>query len=674
MLFAPAAAEGLRIEADEMQGDGATIFARGNVKAQTARGRLCADRLHYERQSGMVRAFGNVRAEGLAGDGAVVSGGSATYDTLARRGEMRDFRASLTNSPLRAEGEKLRFFGATVSADRMTLSSCPPEDRDWQIILRRALADREAETVSGHGARLEWEGVPVFWLPVGHWYYGKGKKTGFLTPQASYRSDGLDLAAPYYWFLRENMDATTTPRWAGEHGLLLSGEFRYLFARHRGDALAEAAPFESPSRSRQRWRHGWRGGKWRATVHAENVSDRDYFLDFSDSAEELGTRHLPRAARWEWESGGWRALLAAEDYKVLRRDRAPPHNILPRAQLGHDGWRDWGRWSADAELANFRANEAGAEEGARLFSLLRAERDFHFGSAAITPAAGLHISRYRLRGGGSPAFATPFARVDARRRFLWLNAPFGLSPLDANWRVGYVFAPKTRQSDAPLFDTELLQLNSARVFNWNRFVGGDRAADANFLAYGAEVRRRGKGGEEKLFAGLAQRFYFRAPRITLASEKSPPQRGFANLLLDFRARPAENLRLEGAAEWRAADDSLERLYADARAEFSGGRLMRAGVLLEEEESILWGASSPLGAGVSAGAFAKYFLDRDRFGEASAGLLIRDGCGCWALSLSATSLAESGGKNKVRYSIGLALGGLTDLGASGYDDIIGKLRD
>ena len=671
-MFSPAtAAETVRIEAGAVSGDRQTLRASGEVKVRGESGLLCANDLQYDRQSGVAKMTGSVRIETA---GANIRGESAVYDFRNRRGEMGAFHADLGESDMRAEGSKLILQDNTLRAAKMTLTSCPADSRDWQIVLDGAQADGENESVRGDNAFLEWRGTPVLWMPFVSWNYGKNKKSGFLSPSFAYHSDGFDIKTPLYWFLRDNYDATFTPRWQQEHGWVFSGEARYLFENMNGDALIEWAPFESQDRGRQKFAHAWQGEEWRATLHADNVSDVNYFKDFSDDPEELGLRHLPRAASFSFRRDGWRADALAADYKILRSDHAPPHDILPMARVGGNGELIGARWSADSEYANFRANASNTPEGARLFSLARFERDWFWNGAALTPAMGVHWSRYRLRGDDTANkdadFAVPFARLDVRRRFLW-QSPFGGA--EGKWRAAFVYAPKVKQENAPLFDTELLQLNSARVFNWNRFVGGDRAADANFFAYGGELRKRGADGNEAFFLGAAQRYYFRAPRITLNSESAPPEQGFANLLLDLRARPAKNWRVESAAEWRPADNSVERFYADARADFGGGKLMRAGVLLEEDDSITWGASSPLGAGVSAAVHAHYFLTGDRFAEASGGFLVRDECGCWEFSFKVSALNDADGDEKIRYSVGFALGGITDIGG-GYEDIIGKLRD
>ena len=44
---------------------------------------------------------------------------------------------------------------------------------------------------------------------------------------------------PWYWNIRENYDATITPRLLTERGLQIGTEFRYLTERNDGIAVVE---------------------------------------------------------------------------------------------------------------------------------------------------------------------------------------------------------------------------------------------------------------------------------------------------------------------------------------------------------------------------------------------------------------------------------------------------
>ena len=141
-----------------------------------------------------------------------------------------------------------------------------------------------------------------------------------------------------------------------------------------------------------------------------------------------------------------------------------------------------------------------------------------------------------------------------------------------------------KQDDAPIFDTQALQLNAYNNFNHERYVGGDRVSDVNFLTYGFEIRRWREAREE-FFVGLSQRYYFDRPRVVLDDEIAPTK-GLSNVLLSWNILPDAMWRINGEVDWHPNGNDFRRFHIDAKAVFSGGRYLRAGVLIQEEESVL----------------------------------------------------------------------------------------
>ena len=62
--------------------------------------------------------------------------------------------------------------------------------------------------------------------------------SGLLIPTiASSERLGFELQLPYYFNLAPNYDATLTPRWMSERGLMMGGEFRYLGEQQRAEII-----------------------------------------------------------------------------------------------------------------------------------------------------------------------------------------------------------------------------------------------------------------------------------------------------------------------------------------------------------------------------------------------------------------------------------------------------
>ena len=80
-----------------------------------------------------------------------------------------------------------------------------------------------------HNATIEMEGVPIFYTPWLTFPIDDRRKSGFLFPEVGKDSNGgADIALPYYFNLAPNYDATLTPRYIADRGLLTELELRYL--------------------------------------------------------------------------------------------------------------------------------------------------------------------------------------------------------------------------------------------------------------------------------------------------------------------------------------------------------------------------------------------------------------------------------------------------------------
>ncbi|NJO12866.1 MAG: LPS-assembly protein LptD [Gammaproteobacteria bacterium] len=132
--------------------------------------------------------------------------------------------------------------------------------------------------------------------------------------------------------------------------------------------------------------------------------------------------------------------------------------------------------------------------------------------------------------------------------------------------------PFREQTDLPVFDTGLPDLNLVQLFRRNRYVGADRLSDANQLSVGVTSRMLDTdSGRQFLSATLGQTFYFDAPRVALPDEPLQ-ERSSSNVIgelalnayRDWTARFAyewdpENTRgnkSEFALQYRPAQDSV----------------------------------------------------------------------------------------------------------------------
>lgn len=668
------------VEAKTISG-GETMRAEGDVRACFGGYVLHTESLEYDRREDLLRAPHSFELR-TADEEYVLRGDSFRYRPRAQTGAATNANIAVGGEGLRASGESLYLEEGRFRAEAVEMSSCKTESRDWVLSADSIMQDEE-NSVAVRGAVLRAGGIPVMYLPV---FYVRGdeeKRGGFLPPEFQYSADeGGNLRLPYYFFLADNYDATLTPEWFGEHGFLLGGEFRYLTAAHRGQTDFGWAP-GGESRGRQNFSHEWNFARGRVQIAAENVSDDEYFSDFADESELLAKRNLPRKIIAEYARDGWRTSAALESFKTINYAGAPPHDLVPQLRLRRDGSHGGYVWNSEWEFSRFAANRPRQFEGDRWLWRAGIYRRWNVGGAAVYPEAGFHAVKYSGEDGefleandetrdidGDADFLTPYMRV----RIESGDRPLAESDWTYQLRGVYAYSPESEQQNAPVFDSVLREFSAGGIYDWNRFSGGDRAADAHVAAYGADFRWwDSQSGRSRLDLELAQRYYLRRPRVVLPDEGAPPQRGFANLFAALRARLNDKWKIEGDAEWNPAADSFESVYADVRADFGGGRFLRAGGLWEESESVLAGGAIPLGARADFAFLARYILDDDEISESETALVFRGECGCWSLFLRAGNLITSEADNKTSYSVGFEFKGLGRAGSNGYEKIVDDLR-
>lgn len=656
----------MRIEAARLESRGDVTTARGDVKAHFGGYQLCAAQVEYDRSTGLVQAVGEVRL--LRGSGEV-SGERARYNLQQQRGEMTPFHARPTGSSLRIEGEKIQWQGNAASASATRITSCPQDSSDWQLRAREVRQNELAQELAFHHATLEVVGIPVFYLPYGSIYYGKEKRSGFLWADLHFGSGGSGIVAPYYVALADNYDLTVTPNYYSRHGLEIGGEFRFLTADSDGNVqVATALGDSAGGRGREQLQYRVRHNRWQLQLEAENVSDDGYLRDYV-GGDEKSTRTLPRRAALRYERGNLRLRAAVEHFKSLDHSLTAPHRAVPQLDAALSGSSAYADWHTALQYARFA--HSSAPDGERLVWRGAARTYARWGGLSLSPALSAHATGYRNDASGAQGrFFVPRARLDAERLQHHLFSAAQQHD-QLRLRAAMVYAPaRARQNQAPLYDTEVREQNADNLFEGERFVGSDRAADAKFVAYGASYRLF-DGGGERFYAGAGQRYHLSQPKIALPAE-TPPLQGFGNVLFDSRLRLGGDWTAAAAAEWAAREKTVSRFHAEVRGRFSPGRLLRVRYLQDGSESLVVGASHTLGNWLEAAFQTDYLLDKDHFTRSELALRLRDSCACWKISLLVRDLVVQKGDNQTEFSIGFELTGLGTVG-NRYDRTLDKLR-
>jgi LPS-assembly protein len=579
-------------------------------------------------------------------------------------------------------------------------TACPLTHRDWLLHAKHIDIDQEAQEGFGRSVRLDFMGVPILYLPIISFPVGDARKSGFLFPSFGQSGrNGFEVAAPYYWNLAPNYDATLTPGYLTKRGATFGTEFRFLTDNSRGDFHDDWVPYDSDARrDRDLLKFVERTdftSRLRFDTNVNYASDSAYFEDFGQGPEGTSVTYLSRIARLTYLDSHWRAVGLIEQYQTIDQTVAQadrPYTRAPQITVN-------GRWNTGtgpgfefrAEAVNFTRDVTespgtavqpgtvilpavglrGSSFFARNIDIQGGRYDveptaswtFQSPGAYLIPALAWRATRYALRddpgADSAPAFSAPIATLDTGLTFERTSGSI-LQTLEP--RALYTYIPYREQSQLPIFDTGLPDLNLIQLFRSERYVGGDRLGDANQVALGATTRYVDVGsGKQLLSATLGQIYYFTPPRVLLPTETASAA-STSDLVsqVDISAYKHWNVLL--GEQWdphtQRSDLSEIRLQYkptwDRVANF--GYRYRRGLLDQLDGSFAW----PIANSWNVYARHVYSL-RDRAAIESLGGFEYQAC-CWRLRLVARRYVSSfTGTRDTGISLQLELNGLSSVG-------------
>jgi len=527
----------IEVSADAFEiGDDGGYTLSGRAELSRADQWLGAPLLRYLSEPARFEAERGVQYQDRA---LLVEAESARGDLVADVTQLQGLRYQLLAQRGNGVAAAASLRGPRSALEQVTYTTCDPQRETWQFRAESIELDTESGLGRARHARLEFAGLPVFYLPYVTFPIDEQRRSGFLYPGVgSGNSNGLDVRLPYYLNLAPNYDATLILRSLGRRGLMLGGEFRYLGRSFEGTLEGDWLPNDDVSgrdRGALRFRHSGRlSPAWTVGADLNQVSDDRYFEDFGDSLTSISTTLLESSAGLYGVGPQWRASAVLRDYQLvdpLISNAAAPFQQLPQLRFGWSGTLGPLRYGIDSEFVAFGHQDRDAGQRYDLRPWLRApfERAWGF----LRPEIAFRQTGYQLDPGfGSslpgrnPSRSLPIASLDAGLMF---ERPVRLFGRDLQQtlepRLFYLRAPFRDQDALPLFDTQELSFSFAQLFRSNRFTGADRQMDANQLTLAVGSRFFDPGdGRERLAASIGQIRYFDSPRVGLVPGSIPLRR------------------------------------------------------------------------------------------------------------------------------------------------------
>lgn len=211
------------------------VTALGAVQINYSGYKLVAQKVEYDQKNGRLVATGNIELVEPSGNRIYADTMDVT-DTFAN-GFVNALRIETTdNTRLVAESaervnDKEMILHKGVYTACLPCAKNPEKPPLWQVKAERVVQNGETHTIRLEHARFELFGLPVAYFPFLEVPDATVKrKSGFLFPtMVANENVGFGVTVPYYYVISGSMDATLSPTYFSEQGLLLDAEFRQRF-------------------------------------------------------------------------------------------------------------------------------------------------------------------------------------------------------------------------------------------------------------------------------------------------------------------------------------------------------------------------------------------------------------------------------------------------------------
>ena len=219
----------------EYDRENSLVIAEGHVEAWQGDTVMRADKVTFDRNTGVAAAKGNVVL--LEPDGQVLFANYAEMTQDMKNGVLRDMRAILPQNARFAANGARRTEGEINEMSKVVYSTCnlcakdPTKPPLWEIRALSAVQDLEHKKIEYEDAVMEMYGIPIAYMPY-FWHADPSVKraSGLLIPSIGVTSHlGAFFAQPYYWVIDDQSDATFSPMITSRAGPNLDIEYRRQF-------------------------------------------------------------------------------------------------------------------------------------------------------------------------------------------------------------------------------------------------------------------------------------------------------------------------------------------------------------------------------------------------------------------------------------------------------------
>ena len=579
----------------------------GNVHINRADQHAIAHIANYDNVSDVMNLQGDVYYNE---DALALHTEAATINLANDQAKLRDVEFISPTTPLRGwAGSYFRKSKTLSQYTDVAYTTCRPGNQDWVI----HASELEMDKVTGQGTTkntwIEFKGVPVIYTPYLSFPIDDRRLSGFLSPTfSSTRYSGALIAAPYYWNIAPNYDATLTPRELTSRGPLMAGTFRYLTEKATGKVSAEFMPNDSQLNT-SRYLLSLKNSSvinpsLSSNMDLNLVSDSSYIATTGTALSFVNYNYLKSSANLNYNKYGFNFIAAADSYQSINAatpNTALPYRRLPQLNLNYA--HDFSGFPLHTEVQNEFVDFQHTNnivEGQRLNTRPSMSVPIQTASTYITPKFSIQNTDYTLNNGPAnspvaisrtlPIFSTDSGLyLEKNINFANSNYVHTLEP-----RLFYLYVPSANQSSIPVFDTALYDFQFNTMFRENSFSGTDRIQNANQITTALTTRLVDDStGLERLKLNVGEIFYFNDRQIgvpTALANGSVVNMGASkdaesNLVTELSSELSKQISVNTGAQWNPIRNDIERVKANIHFKNQNNELFNVGYIYRKNPLI-----------------------------------------------------------------------------------------
>lgn len=681
--------EATYISADKLYNNSAEeTFLEGNVEIRRKQLKLFSDSINYSPLTDRATANGNLVIEQ---DGMVLRAPKGSAKLGTGESLMTDTTFELKDINGKGRADSMQYDGiSTLTLENPNYTVCEvpnpgaADQGDWYISADSLEIDQSAEVGRARGAKVVFQGVPILGAPYFSFPTSDRRKSGLLPPSfGTVSNSGLEVTVPYYLNIAPDKDMTLYPTFISGRGYQLGTQTRYLTEHNEGEIKYDFLPSDQKTGTNRHalsLLHNYEQGPFYAGLNVNQVSDDQYFVDFSRTQAVASQRVLVQEGFFSYRQKNWRANVRSVSHQTLQLFNdviEEPYDRLPEASVELSPTRIGNAnafVSVSGQYTDFArpSNAPARVEGSRGVTRARVFMPIQRSEFSFTPALSVQANTYDLQGQATglprdPGSVIPTASLDStvyfdrKTSFFGRNVNQTLEP-----RLFYLYTPYKDQSDQPIFDTTVTDQSLSRIFAENRYSGYDRVGDANQLTLAVTSRFYEDSTSEELFSITGgQRLNLSAPRVVLQGQEAPSTSD-SDFFANARGRISDSVYLDATTQLNAESGRHERGNISVSYAPAVGKQLNLGYRYTREQIDQFDISGqwPISQRWSGVGRLNYSMLDHRLIEGVAGLEYAE-C-CWALRLIAQRFATAPQLETTSLFIQLELTGLGRLGSNPTD--------